>query len=503
MRHRFIVIIIAAVIVLASFSLSFATGVTIIDTSTSYSWQGRQIVSQLNQSFGDMMSNLSYNLAYIHRDIDGIHTDTTAINLALIYIQQYTNDLLTAFLNHALLTSNALTNLQSYTQTIGYNTDLIHTDTSLIKTNTDDMVSDLDNINTSTGSINTNTLNILSKANSIDTRLTLLNQHANNIVTNTSNTASRLLTLNNAVDGVEGSLTNIEGYVDGLEYNTSLTNTILQGQSSQFHSDLQSINNSLNNVNYINGSIEKIVFNNNEYTSGSISIPVNSHFYVYFNVPSNVSFLDIAFIASRSSYALQDGDLSDYFNIDSIKYYNNGNPYNINNVDYCFYNGFYFHTIILDTLLQSRTYIIDYVNNGSTSLYVSLSNSYVRGLNFYNKDFINYLSYFSEYKQLESINNNIQSLYENIDFNDDDIIQAIDDLNHVSSGTNKVDVSFTVSDAADTTSLITRLRNLMNSGVSIGSFANTLGSSTLFGFFDQNTADEIQSLNTQYAEPSY
>lgn len=498
MRHRFIVIIIAAVIVLASFSLSFATGVTITDTSTSYSWQGRQIVSQLNQSFGNMMSNLSYNLAYIHRDIDGIHTDTTAINLALIYIQQYTNDLLTAFLNHALLTSNALTNLQSYTQTIGYNTDLIHTDTSLIKTNTDDMLSDLDDINTSTGSINTNTLSILSKANSIDTRLTLLNQHANNIVTNTSNTASRLLTLNNAVDGVEGSLTNIEGYVDGLEYNTSLTNTILQGQSSQFHSDLQSINSNIMNIpwNSINAvfngvSNDNINFDYSDNIIGS-SIYVSFRFGRIFTDTLYKLTLPISFYENPNIV----GEI--------IVPNSNIIPFDV------FYYVFNLETTDIYFTVNARYNVFPYIlefksNNQNYPIRVRVFGESAT-CNFIGSNYYGYwdlLQYFNQYKQLNNINQGIQSLNTNFDFDDDDIIQAIDDLNHVSSGTNKVDVSFTVSDAADTTSLITRLRNLMNSGVSIGSFANTLGSSTLFGFFDQNTADEIQSLNTQYAEPSY
>lgn len=492
MRHRFIVIIIAAVIVLASFSLSFATGVTITDTSTSYSWQGRQIVSQLNQSFGDMMSNLSYNLAYIHRDIDGIHTDTTAINLALIYIQQYTNDLLTAFLNHALLTSNALTNLQSYTQTIGYNTDLIHTDTSLIKSNTDDMVSDLDDINTSAGSISTNTLNILSKANSIDTRLTLLNQHANNIVTNTSNSASRLLTLNNAVDGVEGSLSNIEGYVDGLEYNTSLTNTILQGQSSQFHSDLQSINNNLNYVNWHQHNSSISYSQDNVNYSDNLSVITNSP--SYFRLSSDIH------LSSHYIYCIT---LPIYFygqneNTFSIIGLTDRTTINILDIIYTRYGTFIYFTIESGQNILNLTFEMSVLPRVVNSISYSLTY-----LNTTDKDFYTVLQYLEQKQYLNSINQGIQSLNTNIDFDDDDIIQAIDDLNHVSSGTNKVDVSFTVSDAADTTSLITRLRNLMNSGVSIGSFANTLGSSTLFGFFDQNTADEIQSLNTQYAEPSY
>lgn len=132
-------------------------------------------------------------------------------------------------------------------------------------------------------------------------------------------------------------------------------------------------------------------------------------------------------------------------------------------------------------------------------------NFYYQGLSQFN---ISYLpsSHQSYWELLNYFNNiSINHHLSNLDdtFNSQDIINAINDLELINHGDEKINVTITGSEALQTTGLIGTIRNMLNTGVSIGDFSNTIIDTSLLGWFTQDNADVINQINNAYVELSY
>lgn len=328
------------------------------------------------------------------------------------------------------------------------------------------------------------------------------NQHLSNIYNSLDDVYTRL---GSAVDYLQyiynntstanTHLNNISSYVNTIRSNSNTDLTLQTSQLTQLqqiNTKLDTINsvswNPINNINYNGLSIDNINYNNTygDYVAGdkvyvkfSLSFSVTSDNIYYLRIPARPSNLN--FYDSVTFYSAE--NLNGMFDDVYIMYY--------------FINGNY-----LDVYLKFNT------NTTLTSLiFLYNLNRSARITNSANNFYFYYISSSSNNYQL--VFNNLIDLYyldqistklDNIEVsvNTSDIVEAINALDI----TQDVDIDIS-QDITQTTNLITQLRNLFSTGVTIPQFVQQTQDQSLLGWFSQSNSDNINHISTGYNEAPY
>lgn len=330
------------------------------------------------------------------------------------------------------------------------------------------------------------------------------NQHLSNIYNSIDDVYTRL---GSAVDYLQyiynntstanTHLNNISSYVNTIRSNS---NTDLTLQTSQL-TQLQQINTKLdvinsvnwtniNNILYEGMSLDGISFNNVDNLTGeSIFVKISN---INFSISQDVIF--------HVRLPNTPGYINNLININFIRQ---------NNVDVSIINYFInrYYTDIYLKVNRRGSSLSEFIFNyhfGNDSrpnrylLYYSGS-SFSPIVEYINSNTNNYYDVYNAITNLyylDQISNKLDNIEVSVDTSD--IVDAINALDI----TQDIDVDLS-QDITQTTNLITQLRNLFGTGVSIPQFVQQTQDQSFLGWFSQSNSDDINHISIGYNEAPY
>lgn len=263
----------------------------------------------------------------------------------------------------------------------------------------------------------------------------------------------------------------------------------ISGYNNAQLTQLQQINNKLDIVNW--SEMEYLSFDgfSTDMLSYSLSNANNISGSVYFRFSVNNLYItnDVLYYI-RVPYSINFPS-----RVDSVTFvYNNRDDIVINELYYNF-------------LRTSFDVYFNNSNNGSNLRYiiVKVDINTRSNLTYYYGEFIKYINQYSndfwdlkQYFTIFDISNKLDNIEVSVDTSD--IVDAINALDI----TQDIDVDLS-QDITQTTNLITQLRNLFGTGVTIPQFVQQTQDQSFLGWFSQSNSDNINHISTGYNEAPY
>lgn len=291
--------------------------------------------------------------------------------------------------------------------------------------------------------------------------------------------SSNLTNLYNRVDSMYTNIVNISGY-----NNAQLT------QLQQINTKLDTINSvkwtRVNNFSFGGISSDGLSFITSDYINGSLiyaksvfTSGFNNDHIIHVRLPIYIQDLtkivNIEFADERT-------------NMSKIIYWNQNNfslDIYVSNSSYRVNNEFVFK-IIFDS--STRVYVYTDIVNTNYNL--------VEYINYLNPNYYVVLNALANLSYLDQISHKLDNIEVSVDTSD--IVEAINALDI----TQDVDIDIS-QDITQTTNLITQLRNLFGTGVTIPQFVQQTQDQSLLGWFSQSNSDNINHVSTGYNEAPY
>lgn len=282
--------------------------------------------------------------------------------------------------------------------------------------------------------------------------------------------SNNIANLYNRVDSMYTNIVNISGY-----NNAQLT-------------QLQQINMNLNNYNWqsLNNTFNGISSDGLEFNLVSLN---NTNSDVYFKITVDDTINNNRLYRIRIPYTI-----NPYANIDSVTIILNNRASIVIRDLYLLSSRLYFDVLFnFDYSSNSiAAFVIKFSTDSRYSFVRQSNNSQLWSLNSDSKDFWD----LKEKLVLYQISNKLDNIEVSVDTSD--IVDAINALDI----TQDVDVDIS-QDINQTTNLITQLRNLFGTGVSIPQFVQQTKDQSFLGWFSQSNSDDINHISTGYNEAPY
>lgn len=146
--------------------------------------------------------------------------------------------------------------------------------------------------------------------------------------------------------------------------------------------------------------------------------------------------------------------------------------------------------------ITSLNFVFEFYNNGRLDIGSNLNYLLVEYLLYTDPNFYTVLNALTDLYYLDQISNKLDNIEVSVDTTD--IVEAINALDI----TQDIDVDIS-QDINQTTNLITQLRNLFGTGVSIPQFVQQTQDQSFLGWFSQSNSDDINHISTGYNEAPY
>lgn len=363
--------------------------------------------------------------------------------------------------------------------------------------------------------------NTIGSANNTNYLLSKISYHIQRVRTSIDNLGVELISANQHLSNIYNSLddiyTRLGSAVDYLQYiynNTSTANTHLNNISSYVNTirsnsntdltlqasqltQLQQINNKLDSINSIKWT--------NTYTSYSglssdnINFDNSNGIYVGADTVYCRIYGDYRLTSDTIFHVVLPVQISSPIYLQSINILFN-NALN-NDVNIIYYKCNTIQTDIYFTVNRSSyfLYLTFQFNFNRVSRIVNCSNDISVSLQYLLESDSNYydvLNTLADLYYLDQISNKLDNIEVSVDTSD--IVDAINGLDI----TQDMDIDIS-QDVTQTTNLITQLRNLFGTGVSIPQFVQQTQDQSLLGWFSQSNSDNINHISTGYNEAPY
>lgn len=331
-------------------------------------------------------------------------------------------------------------------------------------------------------------------------KIDTVNSWLNSIYSNMNSYTSLIYDrVNGYLPTMSSNLTNLYNRVDSMYTNIVNISAYNNAQLTQ----LQQINTKLdiiNSVNWVNAN--GFVFNG--ISDDGLSFINNNNAVIGDVVYSKISFNNLTYDLDAIFYVrlpCSPSYIDSYLNvIDVVR----SSSYNLNILYYHFYRYYTDIYFTLDTraaYLSSITFEYKFKNDVPLAYKrLSISSAYQDGFLKYissnDSKYFDVLHTISDIYYLNQISNKLDNIEVSVDTSD--IVDAINNLDI----TQDIDVDIS-QDITQTTNLITQLRNLFGTGVTIPQFVQQTQDQSLLGWFSQSNSDDINHISNGYNEAPY